>query len=64
MLKMRKHDVQIGWFRDVALRNGIHSAEQRQAETIFRTYHQAFFPFITEEKITAFPKPTKKKAAQ
>lgn len=64
LLKMRKHDVQIGWFRDVALRNGIHSAEQRQAELIFTNYQQAFFPFVEETKIAAFPQPAKKQKAK
>jgi len=43
-LKMRKHDVEVGWFTAVALRNGAHSQELIQAARIFDADGQAYWP--------------------
>lgn len=51
-LKLRPHDVQIGWFRAVAERHGRHSAEVQQAKSLVREPRnaQAFFRFMTNPK--------------
>ncbi|MDB6174356.1 MAG: hypothetical protein JWL59_3667, partial [Chthoniobacteraceae bacterium] len=45
---MRLHDVDVGWFAAVALRNGAASAEQIQAHQIVENYHQELFPFVKQ----------------
>lgn len=47
ILKMRKHDVEIGWFHVVAQRHGSTSQERRQAKIIFDCYGQYYWPDIT-----------------
>lgn len=42
VLKMRKHDVQVGWFKLIAARNGVASQECIQAKVIKDTYGQMF----------------------
>lgn len=59
-LGMRKHDIQVGWFAEVAKRHGAASAEVKQAQQIFDDFGEAFFPFMTQLKLV--PKPTKKAA--
>jgi hypothetical protein len=54
-LRMRLHDVQHGWFREVAMRHGDASPEIDQAKKLFTDeIGQVFFPFI--------PKSSKPKA--
>lgn len=45
---LRKHDVEAGWFRVVAERNGEHSMEQRQAKQMFEAQGQYFWPDIAK----------------
>jgi hypothetical protein len=47
-LKMRKHDIQFGWFSDVAARHGEASIEVIQAMAIYAAHKQVLFPFITD----------------
>jgi hypothetical protein len=43
-LVLREHDVEVGWFREVARRHGSHSAERRQAAELIERDGQLFFP--------------------
>lgn len=45
-LKLRKHDVEVGWFAIVASRNGSNSLEIEQAKEVWGTYSQMFWPSI------------------
>ncbi len=45
-IKLRKHDVEIGWFKCVAERNGISSQEQIQAKAIMDQAGQFFWPDV------------------
>jgi hypothetical protein len=45
-IRMRKHDVQVGWFAVIAQRHGKHSQEQIQAATILDSLGQFFWPQI------------------
>jgi hypothetical protein len=45
-LSMRKHDIQAGWFIEVAQRNGQHSAEVQQARDIYDDHGQTLFPWM------------------
>ncbi len=45
MLKLRKHDHQMGWFVEIAQRHGADSFEVRQASTVFFANEQVYFPF-------------------
>lgn len=45
-LKMRKHDVEIGWFKCIAERHGEHSMEQQQAKHIMDFCGQYFWPLL------------------
>lgn len=60
LLRMRRHDVQFGWFALVAARNGEWSQERIQAKGLIEneTYHQAFWPTILTPLAT---KPEEKK---
>lgn len=44
MLRMRKHDHQVGWFREIAVRHGRNSMECRQAKLIYDKHAQAYWP--------------------
>lgn len=44
ILKLRKHDFEVGWFSTIAQRHGIHSQEQIQAKKVMDTYGQYFWP--------------------
>lgn len=46
-LKLRPHDVQFGWFREIAKRNGEASFELQQARKLIEKDGQFFFPWIT-----------------
>lgn len=48
-LKMKPHDVEIGWFESVAQRHGEHSIEVQQARKMTQRFGQAFFPFMQAE---------------
>lgn len=43
-LKLRKHDVEVGWFSVIAARHGKHSIEQMQAKVIVDMFGQYLFP--------------------
>jgi hypothetical protein len=43
-LRLRKHDIQVGWFTCIAARHGKHSIEQLQAKTIMDAFGQFFWP--------------------
>ena len=51
VLKLRKHDVEVGWFAYVAERNGKNSLEQMQASTIMDALGQFFWPALAPNKI-------------
>lgn len=55
VLKMRHHDHQIGWFKEIAERHGKHSVEMEQARAMFDEGGQAYFPFLVakEERVVA-----------
>jgi hypothetical protein len=44
VLKLRKHDVEFGWFRTIAERHGVSSMERVQAKSLFDNYGQSFWP--------------------
>lgn len=48
MLRMRKHDVDVGWFKVIAERHGVSSVEQIQARQIMDAYGQYFWPDIAD----------------
>lgn len=45
-LKLRKHDVEVGWFALIADRHGKHSLEQIQAKAIMDFHGQMFWPLL------------------
>lgn len=45
-LKMRKHDYQMGWFREIALRHKENSPEVYQAKLLWRNDGETFFPKV------------------
>lgn len=45
-LKLRKHDVEVGWFAIVAGRHGSASIEIEQAKAVMDSYGQLFWPAI------------------
>ena len=45
-LKLRKHDVEVGWFAVVAGRHGSNSIEIEQAKAVMDSYGQLFWPCI------------------
>lgn len=48
-LKLRKHDVEVGWFTAIAERHGIHSMERIQAQMIFDDHGQSFWPVLVAQ---------------
>lgn len=52
-LAMRKHDVQTGWFNEVAERHGAASPEVRQAKALVASTGQLYFPFEFKPKTPA-----------
>jgi len=46
VLKMKKHDAEIGWFIDVAKRHGNASIERKQARSIMEMHGQYLWPEI------------------
>lgn len=49
ILRMRKHDYQMGWFAEVAHRHGQDSPEVRQAKQLIAETQQLFFDFTPEK---------------
>lgn len=49
-LKMRLHDVQAGWFVDIARRHGAASFEVKQARETYEAYRQQFFEFDDDDE--------------
>lgn len=45
-LRLRKHDVQVGWFSVIAERHGAASIECQQAQNVFDHYGQYFWPAL------------------
>lgn len=50
LLRLRQHDVEVGWFNIVAARHGKSSIEQIQAESIMNEYGQYYWPSIVQGK--------------
>lgn len=48
-IRLRKHDVEVGWFKIIAERNTSFSLEVTQARAIFDQHGQAFFPWLATE---------------
>jgi hypothetical protein len=53
VLKMRKHDHQIGWFMEVAQLYGDASIEVQQARTLLEQGRQSYFGFFFEKPAAA-----------
>lgn len=47
-LKMRKHDVQVGWFSIIAQRHALASSEVQQALGMVKNYRQSVFFFLND----------------
>jgi hypothetical protein len=60
VLKMRKHDVEVGWFSVIAARHGVNSQECIQAKTVRESFGQLFWPQLVELTI---PKDSTRRAA-
>lgn len=60
-IRMRQHDVDIGWFKDIAQRHGINSLEQIQAKMIMDKHGQFFWPDIAPPLLAQGIKPKKAK---
>lgn len=52
-LRMRRHDVQFGWFTSVARRHGKASQEVKQATEFFNRNRQTYLPFEEEAAAAA-----------
>jgi hypothetical protein len=48
LVNLRQHDIQIGWFKIVAERNGAHSIERQQAIQIMCDGGQYFWPSLSK----------------
>ena len=48
-LKIRKHDYQMGWFRDIALRHKENSPEVYQAQMLWQADATTFFSKVVEQ---------------
>lgn len=46
VIRLRKHDIETGWFKSVAERHGAHAQERIQAKQILDTYGQYFWPDV------------------
>ncbi len=46
VIKLRHHDVDVGWFAIVAERNGIYAVERTQAKSVMDAYGQYFWPDV------------------
>lgn len=54
-IKMRPHDIQIGWFADTAKAYGMASQEVQQAQAIVATGRQTYFPFMGSGPVMELP---------
>lgn len=52
-LKIRKHDYQLGWFREIALRHKENSPEVYQARILWNADAQTFFNKVVESEYQA-----------
>ncbi len=48
VLKLRKHDIQFGWFTVIAERHGKASIERKQASSILEVQGQFYFPNVVQ----------------
>lgn len=55
LLRMRKHDVEFGWFALIAARHGVESGERRQAQSIMDQWGQYFWPQVAKPSPNAVP---------
>lgn len=55
-IKLRKHDVEVGWFGIIADRHGANSMEQIQAKTIMDAYGQFYWPALAASNSAAVAK--------
>jgi hypothetical protein len=46
-IKLRPHDLEVGWFKVIAERHGSNSFEVKQAAAAFDAFGQAFWPELT-----------------
>ena len=53
VLKLRKHDHQFGWFKEIAALYGRASLEVQQAELLIADGRQSYFAFMSEEPAKA-----------
>lgn len=53
LLKMRRHDVDFGWFALIAERHGEHSGEREQARQIMMAFGTYFWPDKINAEVTA-----------
>jgi hypothetical protein len=49
-LKMRRHDYQMGWFKEIAVRHGVNSPEVYQASRLWERDGATFFPKATKNE--------------
>ena len=49
-LRLRKHDVEVGWFAIIAGRHGSNSIEIQQAKSVMDSYGQLFWPSIDAQE--------------
>jgi hypothetical protein len=49
VIQLRKHDVEVGWFKAIAARHGLNSPERIQARQIMGDFGQYFWPEIAGE---------------
>jgi len=50
-LSIKPHDVEFGWFDEVARRHGFNAMEVRQAHDILIHHGQVYFPFMKDLKV-------------
>lgn len=60
-LKLRKHDVEVGWFACIAERHGANSVEQIQAKIVLDRFGQYLFPSLVASNTTAVSRSSKTK---
>lgn len=53
IIKLRPHDHEFGWFREVAARHGAHSQERIQARKMMELSGQYFWPSMYEAEASA-----------
>ena len=55
-LKIRPHDVEVGWFAEVAARHGEASQEVQQARQVFVEHGGVLFPHLQERPVVEVPR--------